>query len=64
MTSVTLPGQFNTADVNMQEKVVTLGELCNADKDSRLKVVLKNPATNAIFNEAFTSVTQLVSGNT
>ena len=64
VTSVTLPGQFNTADVNMQEKTVTLGELCNADKDSRLKVVLKNPATNTIFNEAFTSVTQLVSGNT
>ena len=30
--AVTVPGQFNTADVNLPEMVIPLGQLCNADK--------------------------------
>ena len=37
---VTAPGEFNTGDARMTEQTVSLGELCNSDKNARIKFTL------------------------
>lgn len=59
-----VPGQFNTADVRMGEQIIPLGQLCNANKDTRIKFALVSAqAQNRItFNECITTVNQLING--
>ena len=48
----------------MPEMIYTLGQLCNSDKQSKIKILIQDPLTKRIFNEAITTVAQLENGNT
>ena len=64
MTAVSWPGSFNAADLNLTEQIFPLGQLCNADKSARIKFVLQDREGQRTYNEAFTTVEQLMGGNT
>ena len=55
------PGQFNTADVMLQETIIPLGQLCNADKSARIKFTIQDRHGH-VFNEAITTIDQMASG--
>lgn len=48
----------------MTEQIFPLGQLCNADKSARIKFVIQDREGARIYNEAETSIDQLLSGNT
>ena len=59
-----IPGTFNTPEARMPEQVIPLGQLCNADKSARIKFALVSEPDNHIYNEAITSLNDLIDGST
>ena len=64
VTAVRVPGVYNAPMVNMPEQVIPLGQLCNANKDNRIKFAIVSNSTGKILHETVTSVSELESGRT
>lgn len=61
--ATTVPGQFNSTDTRMPIQSIPLGELCNSDKNSRIKFALVGP-NNVMLHSAMTTLTDLEAGKT
>jgi len=59
-----VPGEFNTADVRLPEQILPLGQLCNADKNARIKFAIVAARGNVVYNECVTTVSALIGGST
>ena len=62
--ATTVPGQFNSTDSRMPAQSTPLGELCNSDKNARIKFALVSGPSNRILNSAITTITDLEAGKT
>ena len=63
-TAVTVPGEFNTSDVRMVQQTISLGMLCNSNKQVRIKFVIMSIVGNREINSCITTIEDLESGKT
>jgi hypothetical protein len=59
----TLPGQFNTPDTRMKAQTIPLGELCNSNRQARIKFCLVT-STGLELHHGITTVADLEAGKT
>ena len=57
-------GRYNSAQTRMPQQEILLSQLCNDDKNQRIKFAIQNPTTNASYHEATTTVGELEKGKT
>ena len=56
VTAAKMPGTYNSNFINLPEQILPLGQLCNANKSTRIKFCLKSNTTGKILHEVITTL--------
>ena len=64
VVAYTVPNRYNSARALMPQQEVSLAQICNGNKNARIKFVLQDQGANYTFHEATTTVADLEAGKT